>query len=197
MNKLRVMEPNDIKHTTEVSTEAHRSRPRWQTYLVFSVLFAFLFLMAWGILYNQSSDLKVGSPAPAFSLETYDGSLVSLDDLKGRVVLINFWSSWCDPCDTEAPEIESAWQYFKTEDRIAFVGIAYADTQSGARRFIEDHQITFPNGADLGSEISNAYRVRAVPESFLIDPQGNLAAVKYGAFESEDEIISLIEDILE
>ncbi len=191
------MEPNDINHITEESTDAHVPKPGWRTYLVFGVLFAFLFLMAWGILYKQSSALKIGAPAPAFSLETYDGSLVSLDDLKGRVVLINFWSSWCDPCDQEAPEIESAWQYFKTDDRVAFVGIAYADTQSGARQFIEDHQITFPNGADLGSEISDAYRVRAVPESFLIDPQGNLASIKFGPFESEEEIISRIEDILE
>ena len=191
------MEQNDIKYTIKDKTDVQNPKPGWHTYLLFGALFAFLFLMAWGILYKQSSALKIGTPAPAFSLQTYDGRLISTDDLRGRVVLINFWASWCDPCDQEASEIESAWQYFKTDDRVAFVGIAYADTQSGALLFIEDHRITFPNGADIGSEISAAYRVRAVPESFLIDPQGNLASIKVGPFESEGEIISLIEEILE
>ena len=188
------MKQNNFEDPAHNIPDKHGAKPGWKTYLAFALLFIFLFTIGWGMQHSSKGSVKIGKPAPEFELLTFNGEQVSLDTLQGKVILLNFWSSWCSPCELEAPELENAWQNLGNHEEVIFVGIAHADTESAARDFAARYNYSFPNGRDLGSKIADAYRVRAVPESFLIDPEGIIVAIKFGPFQSADEIITFIEN---
>lgn len=137
---------------------------------------------------------EVGRPAPSFSLPLFDGGHIALADLKGKPVVVNFWASWCVPCVDEAPQLEQAWRAYK-ERGVGFLGIDYVDTEPKAREFMEKHGITYPNGPDLGSRISQEYRIKGVPETFVIDKDGIVRFVKIGP-TTADELRSVLEPLL-
>lgn len=111
-------------------------------------------------------------PAPAFTLESLNGDVVSLDALRGQVVLVNFWASWCAPCRIEMPGFERVYRA-RRDDGFVIVGIATdAHAADRIREFVAEHDITYP--ILLGTrEVARAYGgVNAIPESFLIDRDG-------------------------
>lgn len=153
-------------------------RLRWGRWLVWAVLVAFLALLGLGVYRAQSGQLAHG-PAPDFTLQQYDGGTFSLSGQRGNVVMVDFWASWCVPCREEARRLEALWQEY--QDRgVVFVGVAYADTETEARAFLDEFGISYPNGPDLGTRISQAYRMRGVPEKFFIDRCGNIRQVVIG-----------------
>jgi len=81
----------------------------------------------------------------------------------------------------------------KDSDDIIFLGVNYVDTENDAKAFLEKYGITFPNGPDMGSRISRLFKVQAVPETYLVDKDGRLAAVQIGPFQSADEIRAMLE----
>ena len=122
--------------------------------------------------------------APDFTLKVYpgyDGGLgkpeVRLADLRGKVVFINFWASWCVPCREEQPTLEKVWQQYRDKG-VVFVGIDYVDTEPAALQYLAEFKVSYPNGADLGTKISPKYHIQGVPESFLVDRQGNIVLFK-------------------
>jgi cytochrome c biogenesis protein CcmG, thiol:disulfide interchange protein DsbE len=135
-----------------------------------------------------------GERAPDFTLQTFDGETVTLSDLRGQVVVVNFWASWCKPCEEEAADLENTWLAYRDQG-VVLVGIAYVDTETAARRYIERFQVTYPNGLDLGTRISHRYRVRSVPETFVVDRDGQLVAVFIGPVKQAD-LQSRIEPLL-
>ncbi len=155
--------------------------PRARSYGRFALwggLAALLALVGFGLYRAQAGPVSSG-PAPEFTLTTFEGESIALADLKGQVVVINFWASWCVPCEEEASTLESGWQQYR-EQGVTFLGIDYVDTEPEARAFIERFGITYPNGPDLGTRISQAYRIRGVPETYFVDRQGTLVRVKIG-----------------
>ena len=160
------------------------SRGRWRSWLAWGLVLAFLGVMGWGLLNAQAGQLDRG-PAPDFSLNLYRGGTFRLSEQRGKVVMIDFWASWCVPCRQEAPALEGLWQEYRDRD-VVFVGVAYADTETAATLFLDEFGITYPNGPDLGTRISDAYRMKGVPEKFFIDRQGQIRAVIIGpASEAE------------
>jgi cytochrome c biogenesis protein CcmG/thiol:disulfide interchange protein DsbE len=135
-------------------------------------------LFGWGLIQRNAPPLATGLP-PDFTLTTFDGQTIKLSDLKGKVVIINFWASWCVPCRDEAPFLERAWQTYKDRG-VVILGIDYLDTDAEAKKFMQEFGITYPNGADLGSRISQAYRITGVPETYFVTKDGRL-------FEGTDE----------
>ena len=111
--------------------------------------------------------------APDFTLRTLDGTgTVSLADLRGQIVVINFWASWCDPCKEEAPVLEDFWQTEAEPNGVAFVGIDTQDLSDDARAFAKTYALTYPLVHDAGGEVGRDYGVGAFPETFVVDAQG-------------------------
>jgi cytochrome c biogenesis protein CcmG/thiol:disulfide interchange protein DsbE len=100
-----------------------------------------------------------------------------LADLRGQVVFVNFWASWCVPCREEQPVLEKLWRQYRAKG-VVFLGIDYVDTEPAALQYLKDFGVTYPNGPDLGTKISPKYHIQGVPESFLVDQQGNIVWFK-------------------
>jgi cytochrome c biogenesis protein CcmG/thiol:disulfide interchange protein DsbE len=123
----------------------------------------------------------VGRPAVAFALTSYEGAPMSLDTLRGKVVVLNFWASWCYPaCYEEAPVLEAAWRAYRDRGLVV-VGVDIQDTEAAASRFIKQFGLSFPNAPDQKGKVSIDYGVYGVPETFVIDKQGRIRDKKVGA----------------
>ena len=160
-------------------------------------VFALLALLAAGLLRTQEGPVTVGEQVPNFTLTTFEGDLISLEELAGKVVVLNFWASWCKPCEEEAADLETAWRIYEPRGDVVFLGVDYVDIETEAMAYLEKFDITYPNGPDLRTKISQAFRIRGVPETYIIDKDGKLAAFKISPFLSLAEIQSMIDPLLE
>ena len=153
-------------------------RRRWISALLLMVLVVgFVGLLAFGFTRDAKEipSPLVGRAAPPFSLQLLDGGELRLEDLRGKIVVLNFWASWCYPaCWNEAPRLEGAWRRHRGHD-VVVVGSVFQDTAANARDFVRQHGKTFANGLDRGSRIAIAYGVYGVPETFFIDREGRIA----------------------
>ena len=142
-----------------------------------------LVLLAYGVRTDPRAipSPLVGKPAAAFALRAFDGSPVSLEGLRGQVVVLNFWASWCYPaCYEEAPTLERGWKQYKDRG-VTVVGINIQDKEEPARRFLAQFGHTFPNAPDPAGRVSVDYGVYGVPETFFIDRWGRIRAKHVGA----------------
>lgn len=156
-----------------------------------------LTILAVGLLRSQQGSVNVGQKIPDFTLTTFDGQTIRSADLRGKVLVINFWASWCKPCEQEAADLEAAWRFYQGRREVIFLGIDYVDTEPEARAYLEKFSITYPNGPDIGTRISQAFRIRGVPETYIVDQQGVLQFVQIGPFRSLSQIKSVIDPLLQ
>jgi cytochrome c biogenesis protein CcmG/thiol:disulfide interchange protein DsbE len=127
----------------------------------------------------------VGRPAAPFTLRAFDGTPVALERLRGKVVVLNFWASWCYPaCYEEAPALERGWRTWKDRG-VVVVGVDIQDTEEKARKFMTDFSLTFPIAPDEGGHVSIEYGVYGVPETFFIDRTGRIRLKHVGAVTDE------------
>jgi cytochrome c biogenesis protein CcmG/thiol:disulfide interchange protein DsbE len=131
-----------------------------------------------------------GEPAPDFTVTLLDGSKASLSDLRGQVVVLNFWASWCNPCRQEAPALQRVWETYRDRG-VLFVGVSYKDAEDASRAFVQEFGLTYPNGTDLKGDIGRTYGVTGVPETFIIDAQGRVARFYLGEIQAEELAQSL------
>jgi cytochrome c biogenesis protein CcmG/thiol:disulfide interchange protein DsbE len=169
-----------------------RGNRRWVTVAVWVGVLGLLALLGFGLIRRQQGPVGVGARMPDFTLTTFDGETIATQDLKGKVLLVNFWASWCIPCEQEAAELEQASQLY-TDDEVVFLGVDYVDTETEARAYLTRFGITYPNGPDLRTRISQAFRIRGVPESYVVAADGTIASVKIGPYQSLQEIVDSIE----
>ena len=173
------------------------SPPRWGWILAWAALFGLLALLFFGLRRTQQGPVEIGRVAPDFTLTTFDGQEIRLSEQKGKVVVLNFWASWCKPCEREAVDLEAAWRFYQPGGDVVFLGVDWTDTEKKAKQYLTKFGITYPNGPDLGTRISQAYRTTGVPETYIINRDGVLAYVKFSPFLSIDEIKSAIDPLLE
>ncbi len=142
---------------------------------------------------NSATQPRAGA-APAFELSTFAGETLRLVDLRGRIVVLNFWASWCGPCRVEAPvlqRIHERWQ----ERGVTVLGLAYTDVDRHSLAFIEEFGLTYPNAPDRGNRVSDRYNIQGVPETFVIDRQGNIVHFFYAAV-NEAALEAVLRDLL-
>ena len=109
------------------------------------------------------------------------------------MVVINFWASWCKPCEQEATELEEAWRHYQPGGEVVFLGVDYLDTPPEALTYLETFDVTYPNGPDMGTRIAQAFRMQGVPETYFIDREGVLRYVQVGPFTSAEGIKSIVD----
>ena len=137
----------------------------------------------------------VGRQAPHFVLPLFDGGTLATPALLGRVVVLNFWASWCVPaCYDEAPHLQRIWERYRTRG-VTVVGVNIQDEDTPAREFIARFQQTFPNGIDRSGKISIDFGVYGVPETFVIDRKGRVAD-KFAGAVTEDILVSALQPLL-
>lgn len=164
------------------------------------VIAAFIALLVIGLTaggQDTSIDRAIAAgdpePAPRFTLPLLanaeaigrrDGEQLSLSDLRGRPVLLNFWASWCDPCKREAPVLEDAWRRARARG-VVVLGVDVQDLTGDARDFIERYGQTYPTVRDGGERTYRAYGLTGVPETFFVDRQGRVRVHWIGEIGAE------------
>jgi len=180
-----------------VSPAARRSLPVWVMIVSFAVLAGFLVILALGLKRTQQGPITVGQTVPPIALTLFDGSQVSTADYSGKVIVLNFWASWCKPCESEAAELEQAWRQYQPGGNVIFLGVDYVDTEPEALEYLRKFDVTYPNGPDLRTKISQTFRIRGVPETYIIDRSGQLSHIQIGPFNSLDDILGKIDPLVD
>jgi len=161
------------------------SRLRWA---IPAAIVPVLLLLAYGFKTDPRGEIPsplLGRPAAAFRLTTFTGDPVSLESLRGKVVMLNFWASWCVPaCYEEAPALERTWRAYKDKG-VMVVGINIQDKEAAALEFLRRFEHSFPNAPDPKGRVSVDYGVYGVPETFFIDRKGSVRFKKVGALTDE------------
>ena len=136
---------------------------------------------------------QVGHPAPDFTLTTLAGDSLTLSELRGTAVVLNFWATWCGPCRSEMPAFESVWQ--AQRGNVIFVGVDVREASNAVESFASSLGITYPLPLDSIGEVADIYRVRAFPSTFFIDAEGVVQEVVLGAI-SRPALVSNLDTIL-
>ncbi|MCL4561869.1 MAG: TlpA family protein disulfide reductase [Chloroflexi bacterium] len=176
--------------------KAARHLPPWVILLAFLGLLGFLTVIGLALRRAQQGPITIGQTVPPINLTLFDGSQVQTTDMAGKVILINFWASWCQPCAQEAAYLQQAWEYYQPGGQVVFLGIDYVDTEPAATAYLKQFNITYPNGPDLATRISQEFRIRGVPETYIIDKSGKLAIAQIGPYTSLDEIKATLDPLL-
>lgn len=130
--------------------------------------------------------------APAFTLNDLDGRPVSLDQYRGKVVLLNFWATWCEPCKAETPALEAAYRKLQGEGFV-ILGVDLYNAERNQRRGLEDVQrfartygVSYPLLLDEAGDVGGAYAIAPIPTSYMIDREGKVRYVKVGPLSAPD-----------
>ena len=165
---------------TEESAPAKRSP--WP-YVAIGVIGVFVVILALSLFRTNQSQPTSG-PAPDFTLNLFPGyegnagmNPVKLSDLKGKVVVLNFWASWCIPCAHEAPDLQATYEKYKDKG-VVFLGVDWTDIEGDALNYLKRFGITYANGPDLQTKIGPRYHISGVPETYVIDRDGNVQFAK-------------------
>ena len=183
----------DPEQNAQPTSTFRRSVMFWQAGIVVVGLI-FVFFLAARLWQTKNSEQRASGEAPTFSFTTFEGEKISLEDLRGKGVVLNFWASWCNPCREEAVMLEETWQREK-ENNIVFIGLDYLDQEPAAKAYLQEFAISYPNGPDLRSQAARVYGIKGVPETFFIDPQGKIAQLVIGPIVSDDQMNQYLAEI--
>lgn len=135
---------------------------------------------------SEASEEEV-TIAPDFQLDTLDGQTIRLSDLRGSVVLLNFWAYWCSPCASEMPFIEQVHEEWQ-EKGLVVISVHVGESAEAAADFVEEYNLSFPVLMDIDGAVSTQYGVSTIPRTFLIDENGIIQVMMVGAFSSVEMI---------
>lgn len=165
----------------------------WQILFVVIGL-GFLSLLAVRLWQTNVQQQRAAGEAPQLKFTTFAGETIDLQQLRGKGVVINFWASWCAPCRDEAALLEQTWRREKANG-IIFLGLDYLDQEPAALAYLAEFNITYPNGPDLRSQAARRYQIQGVPETFFINPAGQIVEVVVGPLTNQMEFDALLDQI--
>lgn len=143
-------------------------------------------LLVWKVVSDEKPDVQRGAVAPDFTLERLgaDGS-VRLSSLRGKVVVVNFWASWCTPCKKEMPLLEETWQRYRGRG-VEFIGVNTTDFSGDAQRFVKRYNVTFPVVRDSNGRVLARFGGLPLPWTYFIDSKGQIASYLRGEVREEE-----------
>lgn len=180
-------------------------KKRWKILMLVSLATGILWTVvsrvpsAVGAPLSSSPSPREGFLAPDFTLDTLDGKRVTLSELRGKVVVVNFWATWCLPCRAETPALEKSYAQYK-ESGVVILGVNLTnqDVVSEVESFVQEFKLTYPILLDREGSISNSlYQIRGLPTTFFINREGVIRTVLVGGPMSETFIRSKIEALLQ
>ncbi len=170
----------------QIAGEGEEAKPQQvkQRFSMFTVVAglvtAGLLIVIGYALWQRSRATPTEGPAPDFAVTMYQfeqmamsGESVSLADLRGKAVVVNFWASYCVPCQKEAPLLERVWNDYRDRG-VIFLGVNTEDPLKEALDYLIEYEITYPNAPDQGGRMEEAYRITGIPETFVINTQGEI-----------------------
>lgn len=134
---------------------------------------------------DAAPSIAPGAPAPAFQLPTSGSAPLALSDLKGQVVLINFWASWCGPCRQEMPVLEQLYRKYKPAG-FTLLGVNVEPKSGDAIGFLKSTPVSFPILFDTASKVSTLYEVSGMPSTVILDRKGNVRFIHHGYKPGEE-----------
>ena len=138
---------------------------------------------------------REGYLAPDWALESLDGEHLTLSGLRGQVVVLNFWATWCPPCRSEMPAIEQVYRTHRDQG-LTVIAVNVQEAQEQTQAFVEEMGLTFPVLADRDGSVSTRYRVTSLPTTFIIDRAGVIREVAVGGPLSRAYIASAVAPLL-
>jgi peroxiredoxin len=179
-----------------------RDPRRWSALTVVVALLGLLWIWQSAVPVAATTGGRVpspreGFPAPDFTLATLDGGEMTLSTLRGQVVVINLWTSWCPPCREEMPAIEQVYGQYKGQGlEVLAVNSTFQDDEQAAAEFVQELGLTFPILLDRDGAVSRRYRLQALPTTFFVDRRGTIRHVVPGGPMRPAFIESKILDLL-
>ncbi|MDZ4720175.1 MAG: redoxin domain-containing protein [Roseiflexaceae bacterium] len=132
---------------------------------------------------------EVSRPAPDFALPGLNGGTIKLSDYRGKVVLVNFWGTWCEPCKEETPALQAAYTDLQSQG-FEIIGVNLYSQETGGdkavRAFLDPYGITYPIALDSAGDIARAFQISPIPTSYFVDPSGNIRFVKVGTLKAAE-----------
>jgi cytochrome c biogenesis protein CcmG/thiol:disulfide interchange protein DsbE len=164
---------------------------------VLAAVAAIVALLAYGLASNDPEQNIAGRSAPELALPKLDGGgTASLADYRGQVVVLNFWASWCDPCRDESPLLQR-WHERLGPDGGTVLGVDARDIDRDARDFIDEYGLTYPMLRDGPGDTFEDFGILGLPETFVIDRQGRVAAVRRGPVDDQfmrEQVVPLLKE---
>jgi len=177
-----------VQPVGEVAIEAQRRRQSLLAWGAVAIGVAILALAGWAMWGRSgtatpstapSGRPRIGTAAPGFEMSLMNGETFSLDEAAGQVTVLNFWASWCAPCEDELPDFQAVWDEYQERD-VLFVGIVVNDDRDPAEGMLDRFGVTYPVGMDTDGDIATRYGITGVPETFILDADGKVAYIHIG-----------------
>jgi thiol-disulfide isomerase/thioredoxin len=118
--------------------------------------------------------VPISGPMPVVAGPTVQGGALQVGDYRGKVVLINFWATWCNPCRREQPELEALWRKLSPSGKVAFIGVNYKDQAAAAATYLQRYGVTYPSVSDPNGSLGDRFNVPYLPATILVDADGQL-----------------------
>jgi len=179
-------------------------KKRWEVLMLVSLAAGILWTVASrvpsavGAPLSSSPSPREGFLAPDFTLDTLDGNRVTLSELRGKIVVVNIWATWCPPCRAETPALEKSYEQYKDSGVVILgVDLTNQDVVSDVESFVQEFKLTYPILLDRDGSVGNLYQIKGLPSTFFVNRAGIIRTVVVGGPMSETFIRSKIEALLQ